>query len=154
MTSVRVSVDPATAHPGDAPVDVVAHALPRRVVVGAVGSEDRRGRRPVEVIVDGWRFVLLTEDADRAALRDRATRSLPEGAEAGGPHEIRAIIPGRIIAVHVATGDVVATGDPLLVVEAMKMQNELVAPRPGTVTRVGAGAGSTVALGDVLVVIE
>ena len=154
MKNVRVIVDPATAHPGDAPVDVLPDALPRRAVVGAVGQGDRRGRRPVEVVVDGWRFVMLTEDADRATLRDRATRSLPEGGGTDGPHEIRAIIPGRVIAVHVATGDVVAAGDPLLVVEAMKMQNELVAPRSGTVTRVGASADSTVELGDVLVVIE
>ena len=75
------------------------------------------------------------------------------GGAAGGPLEIRAIIPGRIASVAVAPGDTVEAGQTLLAVEAMKMQNELRAPRAGTVTRVPVGAGSTVELGDVLVVL-
>ena len=67
--------------------------------------------------------------------------------------EIHAIIPGRVVAVAVAPGDAVAAGQTLLLVEAMKMQNELRAPRAGTVTRVPAGAGATVEVGDVLVVL-
>ena len=53
----------------------------------------------------------------------------------------------------VAPGDAVEVGQTLLAVEAMKMQNELRAPRAGTVTHVPVGAGSTVELGDVLVVL-
>ena len=73
---------------------------------------------------------------------------------ADGPLEIRAIIPGRIVAVSVVPGDEVTPGQALLVVEAMKMQNELRAPRGGTVVSVPAGDGATVELGDVLVVLE
>jgi glutaconyl-CoA decarboxylase len=57
------------------------------------------------------------------------------------------------VAVSVVPGDEVTPGQALLVVEAMKMQNELTAPRAGTVRRVAVGAGSTVDLGDVLVVL-
>ena len=111
------------------------------------------GRRRVEVVVDGWRFELEVEDATRADLRRRATRD-PAAAETSGPTEIRAIIPGRVAAVRVAPGDVVATGDTLLVVEAMKMQNELRATRPGTVRRIAVGEGQTIESGDILVVVE
>jgi biotin carboxyl carrier protein len=63
------------------------------------------------------------------------------------------MIPGRVATVSVAPGDVVAAGQTLLVVEAMKMQNELRAPRDGTVERVAVGAGETIDLGDLLLVL-
>jgi len=153
---MRVTTAPASARPGDEPTTVdtseVAASGPN-VVVAAPGRPDPDGRRPVEVVVDGWRFELLVEDDARAALRDRASRDRTTAGAAGGPLEIRAIIPGRIVAVAVAPGDTVEAGQTLLAVEAMKMQNELRAPRAGTVTRVAAGVGATVELGDVLVVL-
>jgi biotin carboxyl carrier protein len=152
---MRVSAVPASPH-HDQPLTVQpteAADSERNVVVGEVGPVDREGRRAVEVVVDGWRFELLVEDEARAALRERAARDRGASGAAGGPLEIRAIIPGRIVAVAVAPGDAVEAGQTLLAVEAMKMQNELRAPRAGTVTRVPVGAGSTVELGDVLVVL-
>ena len=77
----------------------------------------------------------------------------PHLAGAGGPLEIHAMIPGRVVAVAVAPGDVVAAGQTLLVVEAMKMQNELRTPRDGMVERVAVGVGETIDLGDLLVVL-
>ena len=111
------------------------------------------GRRDVEVVVDGWRFDLVVEDAERATLRGRATRDHATVGVGGGPVEIRAIIPGRVAAVHVVPGDTVTAGEPVLVVEAMKMQNELRAPRDGTVARVAIGSGQTIEIGDLLVVL-
>jgi biotin carboxyl carrier protein len=93
------------------------------------------------------------EPEARARLRDRATRAAG-GRGRGGPVELRAIIPGRVVSVEVADGDEVAAGSRVLVVEAMKMQNELRAPRAGTIRRLAVGAGQTVELGDVLLVIE
>jgi biotin carboxyl carrier protein len=110
------------------------------------------GRRRLEVVVDGWRFELEVEDAARADLRRRATRE-PDAAESSGPAEIRAIIPGRVAAVRVVAGDAVEAGRTLLIVEAMKMQNELRAPRAGTVERVAVGEGQTIENGDLLVVL-
>ena len=153
---MRVRLAPASAHPGDEPVTVQPGSTTGpgpSVIVGALGAADREGRQEVEVVVDGWRFELLVEDEARAALRERASRDPTAGGAAGGPLEIRAIIPGRIASVAVAPGDTVEAGQTLLAVEAMKMQNELRAPRAGTVTRVPLGAGSTVELGDVLVVL-
>jgi biotin carboxyl carrier protein len=152
----RVTTAGASTRPGDQPLTVEAADVAdpgRDAIVGAVGTPDRDGRHPVEVVVDGWRFELLVEDESRAALRERASRDRTAAGAAGGPLEIRAIIPGRVVAVAVAPGDTVEAGQTLLAVEAMKMQNELRAPRAGTVTRVPAAAGATVEVGDVLVVL-
>jgi acetyl/propionyl-CoA carboxylase alpha subunit len=111
------------------------------------------GIRRLEVVVDGWRFELDVDWESRARLRDRATSARAEQGR-GGPSELRAIIPGRVVSVEVAVGDTVEPGARLLVLEAMKMQNEVKAPRAGTVARVAVGPGQTVELGDVLVVIE
>jgi biotin carboxyl carrier protein len=111
------------------------------------------GTTVVEVVVDGWRFELEVEDARRAALRRRATRE-PDAEAASGPVDIRAIIPGRVAAVRVAAGDVVEAGQALLVIEAMKMQNELRAPRAGTIERVAVAEGDTIDNGDLLVALR
>ena len=152
-----VSAAPGTGGPDDEPVVLdgarTADVPPRIAERVDVGPPDRDGRRRVEVVVDGWRFVLDVESADRAALRARATRARDLGAGSGAPLDIRAIIPGRVAAIAVAVGDEVRAGQPLLVVEAMKMQNELRAPRDGVVRSVGAAAGGTVEIGDVLVVL-
>jgi biotin carboxyl carrier protein len=128
--------------------------LANGAIIGIVGQPDIAGRQPVEVIVDGWRFEFIVEDAGPADLRERASRDRAGQTGAGEALEIRAIIPGRIASVAVTPGDVVEMGQTLLAVEAMKMQNELRAPRPGSVARVVTTAGSTVEVGDLLVVLE
>lgn len=120
-------------------------------LVGEI-QRSAEGAPHVEVVVNGWRFVLEVEDAERAELLKRAQRTTEESGH-GGPLEIRAIIPGRIVAVAVAVGDSVSVGQQILVVEAMKMQNELRAPRAGTIERLSASVGATIDLGDLLVVI-
>jgi biotin carboxyl carrier protein len=155
--AVRISDSIGTAHPGDEPLTIDADGTVgkrHRAAVGRVGPADPAGRSQVEVVVDGWRFEFEVEDAARAALRERASRDRSAGVGGGERLEIRAIIPGRIASVAVTTGDPVEAGQTLLAVEAMKMQNELRAPRAGTVLRVAAVAGTTVELGDLLVVLE
>ncbi|HEX5013916.1 MAG TPA: biotin/lipoyl-containing protein [Candidatus Limnocylindrales bacterium] len=169
---VRVVPAPASLMPGDRSI-VVAPDDPAEVVVepfgdgravvhgpdgtdrwAYLGSANRLpdGRSVVEVVVDGWRFELELEDDHRATLRERATRARDASASTG-PLEVRAAIPGRVAAVTVTHGDEIEAGATLLVVEAMKMQNELRAPRAGRVERVAIGAGETIEVGDVLVVI-
>lgn len=141
------------AHATDRPTaERAAPGLAGRAHVAALPAV-AAGRRRVEVVVDGWRFELDVEDAARAELRGRATR-MTDATVASGPAEIRAIIPGRVAAVRVVAGDSVEAGGTLLVVEAMKMQNELRAPRDGIVERVAVGEGQTIELGDVLVVLR
>jgi len=69
----------------------------------------------------------------------------------GGGDAVNAVLAGNIFKVKVKPGDTVAEGDSLLVVEAMKMETEVVAPRGGTVSDVHVSEGDTVAVGDPLV---
>lgn len=156
--TLLVTLSAATMHHDSSPFLVepakaISDAARRDAVVGAVGVLDEDGRRVVEVVVQGWRVECIVEDAERAALRDRASRPRTVTDSSGGPLEIRAIIPGRIAAVSVVAGDSVVTGQAVLVVEAMKMQNELRAPRDGTISRVAVASGQTIEIGDLLVVI-
>ncbi len=111
------------------------------------------GRREREVVVDGWRFVLEVEPERLARLREKASRGSSKGGR-GGPLDVRAIIPGRVVTISVAAGDEVEAGQQLLIVEAMKMQNELRAPRAGVVERIAVGPGQTVDLGTLLLVLR
>ena len=106
-----------------------------------------------EVLVDGFRFEVEAEPERLASLRERATRARA-GAALAGRLEIRAVIPGRLVALWVATGDTITAGERMLAIEAMKMQNELLAPRDGTIGTIGVAVGATVEIGDLLVVIE
>ncbi|HSO30431.1 MAG TPA: biotin/lipoyl-containing protein [Candidatus Sulfomarinibacteraceae bacterium] len=121
--------------------------LPPAAAPGAARGVARR-----EIIVDGWRIEVDVEPAARAELRDRARRGRDETVS-GGPVEVRAIIPGVVVSVFVAPGDVVAAGEHLLVLEAMKMQNELRAPRDGTIEQVAVAAGDKLEAGDLMLVI-
>ncbi|HZE68581.1 MAG TPA: biotin/lipoyl-containing protein [Pyrinomonadaceae bacterium] len=80
-------------------------------------------------------------------------------AQSGSRHdhgavEIIAPMPGKVVRVLVEAGAAVKAGSSILVVEAMKMQNELKTPKTGTVVSVNAEPGATVNAGDVLAVIE
>jgi len=84
--------------------------------------------------------------------RDRR-RNGGRGAD-GGRKEIRAAMPGKVVRVLVAAGDEVEAGMGLLILEAMKMQNEVKSPGSGRVAAVAVGVGETVASGQTLVTLE
>jgi biotin carboxyl carrier protein len=93
----------------------------------------------------------------RFAVEVRDPRDTGRGARASigsGRQKIAAPMPGKVVRVLVKVGDLVDAGQGLVVVEAMKMQNEMKASRPGRVIEVRAGAGETVGAGDTLVVLE
>ncbi len=71
-----------------------------------------------------------------------------------GRAEVKAAMPGKLVRVLVEVGQEVEAGTPLVVVEAMKMQNEMKSPKAGTVAELRAAAGATVNAGEVLVVVE
>ena len=72
-------------------------------------------------------------------------------APAGAGERVAAPMPGNILSVNVAAGDTVKKGQVLMILEAMKMENEIVAPQDGTVASVNVNKGDTVNSGDVLV---
>lgn len=86
--------------------------------------------------------------------RRRATAAGAAADTTNGPVSIAAPMPGRVVKVLVSAGDVVAARQGLIVIEAMKMENELRAPRAGTVKAVNVTSGAAVEAGTVVVVIE
>lgn len=91
----------------------------------------------------------------RVQVRDpRSWRADRRGAlEAAGPQQVLAPMPGKVVRVLVAAGETVEAGRGLVVVEAMKMQNEIRAPKSGTVERVLVAEGQVVRAQEALVVI-
>ena len=88
------------------------------------------------------------------AARQRRGRSAGDGDTGDAPRTIVAPMPGRIVKVLVKPDEAVAAGQPLVVVEAMKMENELRAPRAGIVADVRVVEGASVEARTVLMVIE
>ena len=88
---------------------------------------------------------------DERKLRMRAATS---GFAVEGKQTLTAPMPGKIVKVFVKVGDVVTEGQGLVVVEAMKMENELKSPKAGTITQVITKEGATVENGAPLLVVE
>ncbi|MGB8523261.1 MAG: biotin/lipoyl-containing protein [Candidatus Acidiferrales bacterium] len=80
-------------------------------------------------------------------------RNREAGAEAEGRQQVTAPMPGKIVLVLVKNGDTVDAGQGIVVVEAMKMQNEIRSPKSGTVERILVVAGQTVNAGDAVAII-
>lgn len=110
-----------------------------------VSSLDNNG--DLAVTLNGRHVVVNVMDE----LKAQAIDSLGGGTVDG---TIRADIPGLVVQIPVQSGDEVEAGQPVIVVEAMKMQNELAAPVAGTVREIPVAEGQAVNPGDTLVVIE
>ncbi len=136
---------------GDAEGAGSTHAGPDDEVPG--GS---RAYRSYEVAADGQhvyvngRAIAVTVDDPRAP-RARAGRRLDSDSGSG---RVAAPMPGRIVKVLVTAGDAVTAGQPLLVMEAMKMENEIRAPKAGTVADLRVAEGASVDAHAVLLLLE
>ncbi|MCY7419137.1 MAG: biotin/lipoyl-binding protein [Chloroflexi bacterium] len=141
---IVLELEPSEASPD------IAGLVPRRLMPTA--ADVATGRARYEVTVDGWVIVVTVESAARATLRERATR-LAGATGHATPQTVKAKIPGRVARVWVTPGTDVQQGDRLLSIEAMKMENEIRAPRAGTVLSVSVEVGDRVELGSVLAVV-
>ena len=112
--------------------------------IAVLGGESR-GR--YSLWTDGFRFEVEALDERRRAIQDLTG---PAGAT-GGPAPLVAPMPGLVVRVTVTVGDAVQAGQPLVVMEAMKMENELRATGPGTVAAVRVTPGQAVEKGATLV---
>ena len=119
--------------------------------------------RTYEVEVEAGKAMLLSEyEAIAPAPAAAAPAAAPVAAAPAAPaapvvtgagEAVNAPMPGNILKVNVKAGDAVKSGTVLVVLEAMKMENEIMAPKDGTVTQVLVSKGSTVDTGAPLVVI-
>lgn len=110
-------------------------------------TAQRDGRR-------GWRVTVGERRFDWQVMTPVEAIETAAAAEGRGVSRLEAPIPGKVVAVQVAAGDTVETGQAMVVLEAMKMENELVAEGPGTVTAVHVEPGTTVDTGTLLVEME
>jgi len=107
---------------------------------------------PEEMVVE--RAAAAPPSASPSTPRPTPTPSQPAAAPTGNGHIVRAPLPGVINKIAVQVGDVVAIGQELCVVEAMKMNNVIRATRPGTIKTVPITTGQHVRHGDVLIELE
>jgi acetyl-CoA/propionyl-CoA carboxylase biotin carboxyl carrier protein len=121
----------------------------------APASDDvERIRRDLDVEVDGKRFSvsMWVPDTTAAAGRPRR-RPGARGTVGGGSGEVAAPMQGTIVKVLVGPGDIVEAGDAVVVLEAMKMENNVTTDRAGTITEVRVAEGDSVGGGDVVVIV-
>lgn len=116
-----------------------------RVVV-----QRRQGRGRYTLWIDGYRFEAEALDERTRAIRDLSAAT----AAPAGPAPVRAPMPGLIVRVNVKVGDTVHAGQGVVVMEAMKMENELRATAAGTVSSVEVIPGTAVEKGALLVALE
>jgi len=139
---------------GDAPESLAEVAVPEPGVYSVLLDGRAYDARVEEdpggilvVVIDGFHFEI--------AVRDPRRYTQKAGGSAGeGIQSVTAPMPGRVVRVLVSPGETVEAGRGLVVVEAMKMQNELKAPRAGKVLTVPAKEGATVLAGEILATLE
>ncbi|MGZ3636689.1 MAG: acetyl-CoA carboxylase biotin carboxyl carrier protein subunit [Ktedonobacterales bacterium] len=106
------------------------------------------GARTIEVLIGGRPYVVSVQDE-----RSRALASLAAGAHVSGDAPIRAPMPGLVRSVLAEQGAEVQRGQTVVVLEAMKMENDLPSPRAGIVKSVRVEQGQTVNQGDILAIV-
>jgi biotin carboxyl carrier protein len=111
-------------------------------------SVDETSAREFDVLVRGRLFHLEAVD-ERSRLLAQTAK-----VAASGPQTVEAEMPGKVVLVKAAVGDALVEGQGVVVVEAMKMENEISSPIDGVLKELGVEPGDTVEVGDVLFVVE
>lgn len=152
---VEVTLDDGTVHVGDTPMQArITDVEGTPVQMLTIGTSVHRvvvergaSRGSYVLWIDGWRFPVEALDERTRAIRDAAAVS----AAAAGPAPLMAPMPGLIVRVLVEEGADVVAGQPLVVMEAMKMENELRSPSSGRVASIKAKTGAAVEKGALLI---
>jgi biotin carboxyl carrier protein len=118
------------------------------LLIGGKSYEIRRDAASGELAIDARRFGI--EVIDPRSLRARKAKA----GSSEGPKKIKAPMPGKVVRIIAAEGTAVEAGQGVIVIEAMKMQNELKAPKAGRVATIAVAEGAAVNAGDTLAVIE
>ena len=134
-----VDVEAQMLRPGVLSLHIAGHAYRCVLEESAEGTTIHLAGRRLPYRVD-----------DQRSLKSR--RSRHGGTE--GPKPVTAPMPGRVVRVLVSVGDTVEAHQGIVVIEAMKMQNELKSPKAGKVAKLRVEPGDTVVAGDVLAIVE
>ena len=138
-------------------LEVVVHVEELRPGVVSLLMEGRAYRVVAEETLES-EGAAVHVDRERFAYRLEDPRSLRSRLRANdhgdGPRTLKASMPGRVVRVLAAAGDAVSVGQGVLVIEAMKMQNEVKSPKDGVVARLLVAPGDAVGAGQDLAVIE
>ncbi len=125
-------------------------------IVGSTASVAVNGT-DYQVEIEGLEVkapVKIVQVAASATLNTVTPSAAPRAAAGGAGSAVKSPLPGVVVSVAVAVGDTVSVGQRLLVLEAMKMENNIDADRAGVIKSIVAGKGTSVLEGDVLLTIE
>ena len=111
-------------------------------------KRERSLQGELHMVIGSARYAVDVQDP-----RSLRTRRAAAGPEAG-PQKVKAPMPGKIVRILVAENDEVKAGQGVIVMEAMKMQNEMKSPKDGKVQKILAAEGSAVNAGDTLAIID
>src|SRR5579862_4035308 len=135
-------------------IDVDAQLTARDILSALVDGKayeikrERSLQGELHMVIGSARYAVDVQDP-----RSLRTRRTIAGAESG-PQKIKAPMPGKIVRVLVAENDEVKAGQGVIVMEAMKMQNEMKSPKDGKIQKILIAEGSAVNAGDTLAIIE
>lgn len=147
-TTVRITVD------GRSSDALVSQPEPGRYLVRLGNTILRADRDQINGQPGaGSRSIIVNGRRIEVAVRDPRRRRGPDSA-AGGLVELTSPMPGKVVAILVEPGVEVERGTGIIVVEAMKMQNEIQAPRNGRLSAIRVTPGQTVIAGELLATIE
>ncbi len=139
---------------GDTMMELDAVFTARDVISILLGGRQYEVKREwslngeTHMIVGSARY--SSEVQDPRSLKTRRSH----GAAGEGPQKLAAPMPGKVVRILVGEKDEVEAGQGVIVVEAMKMQNELKSPKKGVVSKIMVGEGATVNAGDALVIVD
>ena len=130
------------------PIDV-AQTAPNRLSILIKGKS-------YDVIRGSENSIAVGEHCYEVSVADPRSWRTRKQAAAGtsGPQKLKASMPGKVVRVLASAGSRISAGQGLVVIEAMKMQNEVRSPREGTVTAILVKEGANVNAGDVVAIVE
>ncbi len=156
----KVKIEEIEANKFEVHIDDKSYVVDARLTEGSVYSllinnesfeadVDYKGENNYHVLTEGDLFKISVMDEMKAKLMQRRGAGAVEGKQV-----IKSEMPGRIISVKVAVGEKVQEGDVLLILEAMKMQNEIKSPKSGEVKELFVKEGENISADSKLIVIE